>query len=228
MYVRVAGDRFRMGAAVAALALAVLRPAPARALGLLEEELSLHPRRPNLVVALAAASATSTDPSLDFDLLGAPPPQPPSAEDRLLKRRRSMLEKHQGIGLGLLALQLATTVVGQLNYSDKYGANAPVTARYQLTHKALAYSTLGVFAVNGTIALLAPNAGKKRQGFDRVTLHKIGMATATAGMLAQGVVGYYTRTREGYLDQQRYARAHLAIGYATLAAVGIAVGALVF
>jgi hypothetical protein len=34
--------------------------------------------------------------------------------------------------------------------------------------------------------------------------------------------------REGYLDQERYATAHLAIGYATFAAVGVAVGALVF
>ncbi len=212
------------------LAAGALSARPAQALGLLDEQLSLDGhRRTDLVVALAATSPKETDPSLDFDLLGKPPPTIPSPDDATLKRRRSMLDLHQGLGLGLLGLQLATTVVGQLNYNDKYSANAPVTARYQLTHKALAYSTLGVFAVNGTIALLAPRApGKTSRGFDRVTIHKLAMATAAAGMLAQGVLGYYTHQREGYLDQPSYARTHLAIGYATLAAVGIGVGVLVF
>jgi hypothetical protein len=47
-------------------------------------------------------------------------------------------------------------------------------------------------------------------------------------MLAQGVLGIYTRERLGYLDQERLATAHLVVGYATLAAVLTGVGALVF
>jgi hypothetical protein len=54
------------------------------------------------------------------------------------------------------------------------------------------------------------------------------MAVATAGMLAQGLLGIQTARREGYLDKQDYGRAHLAVGYATLAAMGVAVGVIVF
>jgi hypothetical protein len=139
-----------------------------------------------------------------------------------------MLTWHQGIGLGLLGLQLATTTVGQLNYSDRF-AGGPSTARYQATHRALAYANLAVFAINGTVALLAPDAApKKDRGFDRVTQHRWAMLTAAAGMLAQGALGIYTSSREGYENHERLATVHLAIGYATLAAIGWGVGAIVF
>jgi hypothetical protein len=212
-------------AASLALALLALAPLPARALPLLDRELALGSAgdAPSLAVVLAA---DEEGPSLDFDLLEPPPPVAP-VDDGSMRWRRRLLRTHQGVGLGLVALQLATTVVGQLNYSDKY--NGGVTGRYEATHTVLAYSTLGVFAVNGTLALLAPRAkGKTSRGFDRVSLHKLGMLTATAGMLAQAGLGIYTDRREGYLNQEKYAKAHLAIGYATLAAVGVAVGALVF
>ena len=51
---------------------------------------------------------------------------------------------------------------------------------------------------------------------------------AAAGMLAQGVLGVYTSQREGYLNQEQFAKMHLAIGYGTLAAMTVGVGALVF
>jgi hypothetical protein len=229
-----------LGTAACVLALA---PRPAGALTLLDARLSLEGRpAPVLTVALAAeekgkaeepaqgegGDAKPGDASLDFDLLGAPPPTPP-VDDRGMHRRRTMLKWHQGIGLGLFALQVATTAVGQLNYSDKYGSNAPRTAKYEATHAALAFTNLGVFAVNGTIALLAPSPKNEvKRGFDRVSLHKLGMAIAAAGMLAQGATGIYTSSREGYLNQERWAKTHLAIGYATFAAMSVAVGALVF
>ncbi len=229
-------------AASLALAAVLLAPLPARALRLLDEELSLDgDPAPDLRVASAAApaaaassaaAATTTaaparDPSLDFDLLGTPPPVVASPYDAVLKRRRSMLNVHQGLGLALVGLQLSTTVMGQLNYSDLYGPNP--TARFRTTHQVLAYTTLGVFAANGLIALLAPRDPLKRSdGFDRTTLHKIGMAVAAAGMVAQGVLGAVTHARDGYLDQPAYARAHLILGYATFAAVSVAVGSIVF
>jgi len=225
---RVHRHRSRGQAAVLGSVLALLAGGPGRAaaLPLLEAELTLEPGRPLL---LAMAAPPPADPSLDFDLLGKAAPPQVRIDDAQLKRRRSMLQAHQAIGLGLFALQLATTVAGQLNYSDKYGSNPPVTGRYELSHSVLAYSTLGIFAVDGAIALLAPSAPpRKSEGIDRVTIHRIGMAAATAGMLAQGVVGIYTDRREGYLDQASAARTHLAIGYATLAVVCVAVGVLVF
>lgn len=226
--------------ALAALAAALLAaPSSASALTLLDAELTLAPAvaRPSLALVVAdepkegekgaAKEESKEEPSLDFDLLG-PAPEAPKVDDSRMHRRRTMLKAHQAIGLGLFALQLATTVAGQLNYSDKY-ANGPVTGKYELTHSVLAYSNLGVFALNGTLAFLAPSPPKKvSRGFDRVTLHKIGMLTATAGMLAQAGLGIYTDRREGYLNQDQYAKAHLAIGYATLAAVMVGVGALVF
>jgi hypothetical protein len=167
-----------------------------------------------------------TAPSLDFDLLGEPKPPPETAGAGKLRLRRKMLTVHQGIGLGLLGLQLATTVAGQLNYSDRY-ADGPQTNRYRFAHKTLAYTTLGVFAVNGLVALLAPSP-KTPKKLDRVMGHRLAMFTAAAGMVAQGVLGIYTRERVGYLDQERFATAHLAVGYVTLAAVLAGVGVLVF
>lgn len=213
-------------AAGLALALVAAAPLPTRALPLLDHGLALGTagEAASLAVVLAA---DEEGPSLDFDLL-EPPPKVAAVDDSSSRWRRRLLETHQAVGLGLLALQVATTAVGQLNWSDKYHGGG-VTGRYEATHTALAYSTLGVFAVNGTLALLAPRPkGKTSRGFDRVSLHKLGMLTATVGMLAQAGLGIYTDSREGYLNQERYADWHLAIGYATLAAVGVAVGALVF
>ena len=163
---------------------------------------------------------------MDFDLLGEAKPPPDAADAGALRLRRQMLTAHQVIGFGLLATQLATTIAGQLNYSDKFGSSP--TARYQMTHAALAYTDLALFALNGAIALLAPSPVKRSWQMDRVMVHRIAMFTAAAGMLAQGVLGVYTSQREGYLNQEQFATAHLAIGYGTLAAMAVGVGALVF
>jgi hypothetical protein len=172
-----------------------------------------------------APGAKPPPTSLDFDLLGAPKQEQPVDEGALRQRRR-LLTWHQGVGLGMFALQLATTVVGQLNYDDKFGGDN--SGKYVQAHSLLAFSTLVTFAAAGTLALLAPAPIHRDEGFDRVTLHKIAMAVATAGMVAQGVLGVYTQSREGYLNQQTFGKVHLAIGYATLAAVATGVAALVF
>lgn len=217
-----------------AIALVAIAPCAARAdLTLLDETL-----RPPVVASLvveeggggngAAAQATPAPGSLDFDLLGAAQAPAASGEDRVLARRRTMLKIHQGVGLGLVALQLGTTVVGQLNYNDKFGGDAN-TDKYRLTHAALAYTTLGVFALNGALALFTPNPPQKvHHGFDRTTVHRISMFTAAAGMAGQAALGIYTSQREGYLNQPDVAKAHLALGYVTLAALLTGVSALVF
>ncbi len=216
-----------LAAGLTALAALALAPLPARALHLLDRELSLDGSggRPDLVVALAADPKAS---DLDFDLLGKPKPPPPtSAEDARMKKRRTYLDWHQKVGLTMFALETATVVVGQLNYDDKFGtAN---TGRYVLSHQVLAYTTFAAFATAGTLALLAPRPkDKPDRGWDRVRVHKIFMALATIGMIAQAYYGIQTRNREGYLDQQQIAKTHLVIGYSTLAATGVAVGVLVF
>ena len=54
------------------------------------------------------------------------------------------------------------------------------------------------------------------------------MFTATGGMAAEAVLGLWTRSREGYLNQPDFAAAHLVIGYVTFAAISLGVGAIVF
>lgn len=213
--------------ALAALALAVALAAPSTPRAqLLDEPLALRaPRLPDLRVALADAPPPSA-PSLDFDLLGEAQKPAAAQEDPALRKRRKYLTLHQGLGLGLLGLQVASTVTGQLNYDDKFGVSN--SDRYKLTHKLVTYANLATFAAVGTIALLAPrDQNAPPRGFGRTTVHKIGMGLATAGMLTQAVLGVYTTHREGYVDQQRYGRAHLVVGYSTLAVMLAAVGALV-
>lgn len=190
-------------------------------------DLSARPEGTLVAAASAPAGKGDDASSLDFDLLGAPKVAPLPREDPSLRTRRRMLTWHQGLGIGLYGLQLASTVTGQLNYDDKFGvAN---TGRYKATHRVITYLDLGMFATVGAIALFAPrDRTAPPRGFGRTTVHKVFMALATAGMITQGYLGVRTAQREGYLDQQSYGRAHLVVGYATLAAMSVAVGAIVF
>lgn len=185
-----------------------------------------------LRLTLLADSAPAADPvpgdGLDFDLLGAPASAQPPVDDGALKLRRSMLSLHQGLGIGLLAMTASSVAVGQLNYNDRFGGG-PSTGRFELAHAGLAYGTLGLFVGTGALALLAPvPVQKESEGVDRVTLHKVGLFTAAAGMAAQAGLGIAASAREGHVNQQGFATAHLAIGYLTLAGMALGVGALVF
>ena len=50
------------------------------------------------------------------------------------------------------------------------------------------------------------------------TVHKTCMAVATAGMVAQVVLGLVAASKEGKLSQRDFALAHQIIGYTTAAA----------
>jgi hypothetical protein len=164
--------------------------------------------------------------SLDFDLLGEPKPAF-IVDEAALKRRRTLLNLHQAAGLGMFAIALANTVVGQLNYSDRF-AGGPSTGKYEMAHQITAYATVAAFVGTGLLAVFAPNPIPKSGGFDRVTAHKIAMYTAAAAMAAEVVLGIYTAGREGYLNQPDYAAAHLGLGYFTFAAISVGVGVIVF
>jgi hypothetical protein len=165
--------------------------------------------------------------ALDFDLLEPPKPGLLQVDESVLRRRRTLLNWHQGVGLGMFGIALANTIVGQLNYSDRF-ANGPSTGKYELAHTLTAGATVAAFAATGLLAVFAPNPIPKTGGFDRVTVHKIAMATATAGIATETVLGIYTASREGYLNQPNFAAAHLAIGYVTFAAIALGVGVIVF
>jgi hypothetical protein len=216
--------RLALGAA-AALLVAVPAAAPA-APRLLDGGLRLGA----LPAASAALALAAEPPPMDFDLLGEPKEPPPAvaADAARLRRRQAFLGVHQAAGIGLFGLQLATTVVGTLNYFDKF-ADGPNTERWRRPHTALAYTNLAVFATTGAIALLAPSApGRRSAGLERVSVHRIAMLAATIGMATQVALGIYTSRREGFENQERVATAHLAVGYATLAALTAGVAVLVF
>jgi cytochrome b561 len=177
---------------------------------------------------LSVQAAAQSPGGLDFDLLGEAPPAP-QTESAAMGRRRWMMKTHQAVGMALLGTQLATTVVGQLNYNDKFAATPNNSNQYKTSHQVLAWANVSLFAINGGLGLFAPDPpGKKDVGFDRVKLHKWSMAVAAVGMLGQAALGLYTVSREGYENQKSYAQAHLVLGYTTLAAMGVGAGAIIF
>ncbi|HEY2028867.1 MAG TPA: hypothetical protein VGH20_06630 [Myxococcales bacterium] len=173
-----------------------------------------------------AAKPAEPSPALDFDLLGQPKPVT-LVDDAALRRRRTLLNWHQAAGLGMLGIALANTVVGQLNYSDRF-ASGPSTGRYEMAHQITAVATVVAFTGTGLLAVFAPNPLPKTGGFDRTTIHKVAMYSAAGAMAAEAVLGIYTAGREGYLNQPTYATAHLALGYFTFAAISLGVGVIVF
>lgn len=170
--------------------------------------------------------------SFDFDLLGASPagakPVDPAFE-RAVARRRLMLKVHQGLGIATWSALAATAVVGQLDFNDRFRGGGD-TGRYHTAHKGLAYGSAALFTTAAIFALLAPTPYAKRteRTLDTVTLHKIAMGVAAAGMLAQVVLGVVARREAGSLRERDLAAAHQVVGYATLGAASAGAVVLLF
>jgi len=135
----------------------------------------------------------------------------------LSKKRRHRLETHQFLGLTTWAFMAASCIVGQLNYNDLYGGGSG-RGSYLMPHRLLVYSTTGLFAATGIYALLAPQPYKKPLQFDTGLVHRIAAIGATAGMVAQVVLGFITaRTADsgngsGLKDM---AKVHDVVGWTT-------------
>jgi hypothetical protein len=171
---------------------------------------------------------------LEFDLLKKPTveaPTVPTAEqleiEAKVKKRRSMLELHQTLGVITLLGLVGTNVVGQLSLNDRYGGGGD-TGQYFWWHLGLAGGTTALFTTVGLLGVLAPSPFQKRDGFDTTRFHQLMMAVATVGMVVQVGLGIYTRVREGTLDQRAFAITHQVIGYTTLGAMTIGAGGLAF
>jgi hypothetical protein len=174
----------------------------------------------------------SEDPGMDFDLLEpSPAAEAPRLVDPALERaiatRRTMLTIHQGLGLATLTTLAATIVVGQLHFNDRYRGGGD-TGRYDGWHTGLVIGSSSLFAGTGLLGLFAPTPFKKELRLDTITLHKIFVSLATAGMLTQVVLGLVTGSQEGKLSQVDLATAHQVVGYATLGAVGAGALMIVF
>ena len=170
-----------------------------------------------------AQKSSGKPPRDDFDLL--PKQAPPTAAalmrqrelERQLEKRRTMLKYHQIGGYLLLGTLTATVVLGQLDYSDKYGGGGD-TGKYHVWHRWMAAGTAAIFAGTAALAIFAPVPIEKQARLDTATLHKIAMTVAAAGMVTQIVLGIVTASKEGSAAQRDFALAHQIVGYTTYAA----------
>jgi hypothetical protein len=198
----------------------------------------------------AADSAASTDgqgegkvvqpPQLNFDFFGdaskpalLPSPEDSAREDAVavaVQKRRHRLNVHQVLGLGTWATMLAASVVGQLNYHDLYGGGSG-RGNYILPHQILVYSTTALFATTAAYALLAPNPYPKPLKADTALVHRLAAIGASAGMVAQVVLGFITaRSADaGNADHlARNAKIHDVIGWTTFGFMTVAGATWVF
>ena len=172
------------------------------------------------------APALSDKPAgLDFEFFG-PEDASTSGPDSdakvaktsaLSQTRRHRLGIHQFLGLTTWAFMGASCIVGQLNYNDLYGGGSG-RGNYQLPHRLLVYSTAGLFTATGIYSLLAPQPYKKPLKFDSGLVHRIAAIGATAGMVAEVVLGFITaRTADSGNSSgiKQMATIHDAVGWTT-------------
>ena len=181
-------------------------------------------------LSVQAPSSPAPAPSLDFDLLApaAAVAAVDPAQEQAVDRRRSMLKVHQGLGIATVATLAATSVVGQLDFNDRFRGGGD-TGQYHTAHKALAYGSAALFTTAGLLAVLAPEPYAKKGGrADTATVHKWAMGVATAGMVAQIALGIAARGKAGTTQERDIAAAHQIIGYTTLGATTVGAAVLFF
>jgi len=180
-----------------------------------------------------AKEASPRPPPEDFDLLPAEAAPDAAATarhqelQRQLELRRKMLHLHQLAGITMLASLGATVVFGELDYLDKYGGHGD-TGQWHLWHRWTAIGASALFAGTASLAVFAPVPVEKPFRLDTATLHKICMSIASAGMVAQIVLGIWTANKEGSLAQRDFALAHQIVGFTTLGAAAAGFTVLTF
>lgn len=202
------------------------------------------PRNSRWLAALAIAlllgpQARADEPASaeDDPFLAAAATYDPAEDARALRRNR-MLKWHQGLALSALGLLTAQNVVGQMLYSGNQ-LNDDFTARhpslnanlgtYQNVHRALGYSTFGLYTLAASMAIGAPQ-GREETAADAgsVGVHKALAWVHGTGMMVMPWFGLATvkykqnkAADPGYADTLQTLRtAHLAAGYVTWAALG--------
>jgi hypothetical protein len=175
---------------------------------------------------------------LDFDLFGPENAASAAANSAdkiastgvLVQKRRHRLETHQLLGLTTWAFMAASCIVGQLNYNDLYGGGSG-RGNYMMPHRLLVYSTTGLFTATGIYALLAPQPYKRPLKFDTGLLHRVAAIGATAGIVAEVVLGFITaRTADAGNPSgiANMAKVHDVIGWTTFGFMSVAGTAWLF
>jgi hypothetical protein len=192
--------------------------------------------RPPKPIPTATIPAETTDPLPVVDLFAEEPGSVPivnTEADKLASEaalRRSRLSTHQLLGTTTWGLMLVTTVLGQLNYSDEYGGGSR-SGNYLWPHRIGSYLTTLSFTAAGIYALLAPTPYKRPMKFDTAFVHKAAVIGATAGMVAQIVLGFWTARQadagnpRGLKDR---AKLHQILGYSTFGMLTVAQASWLF
>jgi hypothetical protein len=126
---------------------------------------------------------------------------------------------------------LAACVVGQLNYGNLYGSGGSGSGAYILPHEILVYSTAMAFVATAGYALFAPKPYAKPLKLDTGLLHRVAVLGASAGMVAQMVLGFVTaRTADAGnpYNLERNATAHAVLGWTTFGLMTVAAASWVF
>ncbi|MHA7634904.1 hypothetical protein [Corallococcus sp. M7] len=180
----------------------------------------------------APQDSSTSEPSLDFDLLT---PEAEASKGLLdpdlqkdLETRRTMLKLHQGLGLAMAGGLTAATVLGQIQFSRSFTDGGGDNRSLLAWHRGVVIGTSLLFATVGTLGILAPDPVERPFQWDTVTFHKIFMSLATAGMIAQAVLGILATHSYGEITEPKYATAHQVVGYATLGCVAAGIVTLTF
>ncbi len=135
-----------------------------------------------------------------------------------------MLIVHQTLGITTWAAMLATVVIGQLNYNELWGGGSG-SPKWQTPHRALVITTSALFATTGAFSLLAPTPYKRPLRFDTGLVHRIAVIGATAGMVAEGFLGWITTHQADAgnpHNAKTLAQTHQIIGYTTFGFLTVA------
>ena len=167
---------------------------------------------------------------LDFDFFGDKQAGADKADPDAIDReqqsqtRRWMLKTHQTLGITTWALMAATVTVGQLNYNQLYRAGGGST-KWQGPHQILVLSTSLAFAATAAFAIFAPTPYKKPLHFDTGLVHRIAVIGATMGMVAEGLLGWWSTHQANAGNPNRLGTmvlTHQIIGYTTFGLLTVA------
>jgi hypothetical protein len=146
-----------------------------------------------------------------------------------LQRRRHLLVWHRVLGFATLTLLAAANVLGTLNYYDKYDARGIDNGAFTGWHEGLSIGATATFGVSGVLGLVARGPDPQRQlKRGRALAHKISMAAAAVGFVAEIVLGSVAGISDGKLYQRDLAVSHVALGWATFGFLGAGVLSYVF
>jgi hypothetical protein len=138
--------------------------------------------------------------------------------------RRWMLKTHQTLGITTWVLMAGTVTIGQLNYNQLYRGGGGST-KWQTPHEILVLSTSLAFAATAAFAIFAPTPYKKPLHFDTGLVHRIAVIGASLGMVAEGLLGWWSTHQANAGNPNRLSTmvlTHEIIGYTTFGLLTVA------